>query len=262
MGEEMKDMVMVRSNKEAILTLLDRNERIDGRSFMEYRDIEIQKGIIENAEGSALAKIGDSQVLSAIKFDVSTPYSDRPNGGTMITSAEFLQLADPGFESGPPREDAIELARVIDRGIRSAEILDFKSFFMEEGKVMNMFLDFYILNNAGNLIDCAGFAAASALTDTKIPKIEDGKIIRGEYSKDLAPKILPVPTTLVKFGPHWIMDPLSDEEKAADSKITITTTDKHLCSMQKSRGRISRDELLSNINISFNISKDIRKMLA
>ncbi|MDD5023230.1 MAG: RNA-binding protein [Candidatus ainarchaeum sp.] len=261
MAADKDEFVFSAVRKEIINELLGRGERSDGRDLFEYRNIEIQKGVIENSEGSALAKIGKTKVLAAIKFDLSTPYSDRPNEGTMISGAEFLQLAHPHFESGPPGEDAIELARVVDRGIRSAEIIDFGSLFIEEGKVMTMFLDFYILDNFGNMLDTAGLAAAAALTDAKIPKVENGAIIRGEYSSDLKPKTLPVPTTFVKIGKHWILDPDVDEEKSADTRITITTTEQHVCSMQKGEGKLTREELLNNINISFNIGKDIRKML-
>ncbi len=262
MAEGMEGLVRSKSQKEIIENLLNKDQRMDGRSFLEYRGIEIQQGALDNAEGSALAKVGDTQILSAIKFDVSTPYSDRPREGNMITSAEFSQIAHPHFESGPPGEDAIELARVIDRGIRSAEIIDFKSFFIEEGKVMTMFIDLWILNNSGNMMDAAGFAAAAALANTKIPKVEDGKIIRDEFVGDLSPKTLPVPTTFVKVGSHWLLDPILDERKSADTVITITTTDTHLCSIQKGLGKLSREELLNNINISFDIGKDIRKTLA
>lgn len=261
MGEDLKDIVLSHSRKEPILNLLKSGKRIDGRELLEYREMDIQKGVIENAEGSALAKIGKTQVLAAIKFDISTPYSDRPDEGTMISSAEFLQLAHPTFESGPPGEDAIELARIVDRGIRSAEILDFKSFFIEEGKALTLYLDLYIIDNSGNLIDTAGLAAAAALTDTKIPKVENGKIIRGEYSKELNPKTLPVPNTFVKIGNHWLLDSLIEEEYVSDTRITITTTEDHVCSMQKGHGKLTKEELLNNINISFNIGKDIRKML-
>lgn len=261
MAADVEDLVFSKVSKGAIEDLLARGERMDGRALMEYREMEIQKGVIENSEGSALAKIGKSQVLAAIKFDLSTPYADRPDEGTMISSAEFLQLAHPHFESGPPGPEAIELARVVDRGIRSAEIIDFKSLFIEEGSVMNLFVDLYILDNSGNLMDTAGLAAAAALTNTKIPKIEDGKIIRGEYKTELKPKTLPVPTTFVKIGNYWIMDPDWDEEKSAETRITITTTDEHVCSIQKGKGKLSKDELLNNINLSFNIGKDIRKML-
>ncbi len=257
----MKELIMKNSRREILTSLLSKGERVDQRKFTEYRNISIVRNPIDTSEGSALASIGNSKVLASFKFDVATPYPDRPKEGVMITNSEFLQMANPHFESGPPGENSIELARVVDRGIRSAELIDTKSFFIEDGKVMALFLDLYVLDDSGNILDTAALAAAAALKETKIPKIEEGKIIRGEYSGAINPKTLPIATTFVKIGHYWVADPILEEEESADTKITITTTDEHVCSMQKSRGSLSKEELLNNINISFNIGKEIRKLI-
>jgi exosome complex component RRP42 len=80
--------------------------------------VKITKGIIPNAEGSAMAELGDTKVLCGVKIDVMKPYADRPTEGVFTVQAEFLPLAHPEFESGPPKEGSIELSRVVDRGIR------------------------------------------------------------------------------------------------------------------------------------------------
>ena len=41
-----------------------------------------------------------------------------------MTNCEMLPMADPSFEPGPPSEDSIELARVVDRGIRESQLID------------------------------------------------------------------------------------------------------------------------------------------
>lgn len=46
------------------------------------------------------------------------PYRDRPNEGTLSVYTEFSPMADPSFEAGRPGEFAVELGRVIDRGLR------------------------------------------------------------------------------------------------------------------------------------------------
>ena len=46
------------------------------------------------------------------------PYRDRPNEGTLAIYTEFSPMADPSFEAGRPGESAIELGRVVDRGLR------------------------------------------------------------------------------------------------------------------------------------------------
>lgn len=46
------------------------------------------------------------------------PYKDRPNEGSLAIFTEFSPMADPSFETGRPGESAVELGRIIDRGLR------------------------------------------------------------------------------------------------------------------------------------------------
>jgi exosome complex component RRP42 len=240
---------------------LKTGKRFDGRTFEEFRPVQVQKSVIGTAEGSAVAKVGLTTALVAVKFDVVKPFPDRPKEGVMMMNSELLPTASPNFEPGPPNENSIELARVVDRGLRSAEIVDVKSFFIEEDKVLGMFLDIYVLNHAGNLTDAASIAASAALLDTKLPKIENAAIVRGESTGPLNPKALPISTTMVKVGNNWLVDPTRDEERVEETSITISTTKDHVCSMQKRRGSLTKDELLSNIDIAFKTGNDIRKLL-
>ena len=43
-----------------------------------------------------------------------------------------MPLADPTAEPGPPGEDVIELARVVDRGIRESGMVDLKQLVLEK----------------------------------------------------------------------------------------------------------------------------------
>ena len=117
--------------RDYLANLAEQGKRADGRRIDEYRNIEIETNIISKAEGSARVKIGNTQVIAGIKMDMGDPYSDTPDSGVMTTAAELIPLASPDFESGPPREDAIELARVVDRGIRESEIIEVDKLCIE-----------------------------------------------------------------------------------------------------------------------------------
>jgi len=109
--------------KDYLYQLAKQGKRADNRKMNEYRPVTIETGIIEKAEGSARVMIGNTQVVTGIKMDIGEPYPDTPNQGVMSTAAELIPLASPDFEAGPPREDAIELARVVDRGIRESKAI-------------------------------------------------------------------------------------------------------------------------------------------
>jgi len=261
MVEELKDIVMSRIRKDVMLSTLAKGTRYDGRAFDAFRETGVKKGVLRSADGSALASIGNTKVLASVKFDVAKPFADRPTEGVLISNAELLPTASPSFETGPPDENSVEFARIVDRAVRSAECVNLKSFFIETDKVLSLFIDLYVLDHAGNFIDAGTLAASAALADAKMPKLEGGKIIRGEYTGSLNARPLPISTTLVKVGGNWLADPSRDEELVQDCRITIATTEKHVCAIQKGKGSLSRAELLDNIDIAFKRGNELRVII-
>jgi exosome complex component RRP42 len=248
--------------RDTLSALLTAGQRADRRGMDEYRKIKVQKAPLQNPDGSALVSIGKSQVMAGVKFDIATPFADRPTEGVFSTSADFLPLASHLFETGPPGEDSIELARVVDRGIRSSNTIDLNSFFLAEGKVLALYVDIFILDHDGNLIDASALAAMSALLSARMPKVEDGKIIRGEFTGTLPIKDKVVTCTFGKLADKTFLDPSLDEEKGMDCRLTLATTPSHLCAAQKGGwGAFSEKEVMGLFDISMEKGKELRSLL-
>jgi exosome complex component RRP42 len=249
---------------EYVLKLLENGERIDGRKLDAFRDIHVETGVVKRAEGSARVKIGKTDVIVGIKTEIGQPFSDMPNMGILKTEAEFNPIASPDFESGPPGEDATELARIVDRGIRESESIDLEKLCINEGeKAWEIFVDIQIINHDGNLIDASALAAVAALKITKIPKLEDDKIIRDKTEMKLPLSHTPITVTVGKFADKFIIDPYKEEEEVLDSKITIAVMeDGKICAMQKSgENSLSMEDINSMIDLAVKKSKELRKLL-
>jgi len=249
---------------EYILKLIENDERIDGRKMDEFRKINVETGCIKRAEGSARVKFGKTDVIVGIKMEIGEPFSDMPNMGVLKTGAEFTPIASPDFESGPPGEDAIELARVVDRGIRESECIDLEKLCLkEEEKVWEVYVDIHIINHDGNLIGASALAAISALKTTKIPKLEDDKIIRDKLEKKLPLLHEPITVTVGKVSDKFIIDSTKEEEEVLNSKLTVAIMeDEKICAMQKGgTDRISFDDIEKMINLAIKKSKELRKLL-
>jgi exosome complex component RRP42 len=247
--------------KEAyVKDLLLQDKRADGRGLLDYRAVRVEKGMIPNAEGSALVHLGDTKVLAGVKFDVMAPYADRPTEGVFTVQAEFLPLAHPDFEAGPPNERSIELARVVDRGIRSAEALDTKNWQLEEGKVLGAFVDLYVLDHCGNMIDAAALAAMAALADAKVPKYENGKMVRNDFkgSLPLARKV--VACSFEKIGKKVILDATDEEETASEGRLTLATCEGDLlcCSQKSGAAGFTDQEVLELLDIAIEKGRQLR----
>lgn len=251
-------------SSEKVASFLKEGKRLDGRAFDEYRKIKIEKAISQNADGSALVKLGETEVVCGIKSEIGTPYPDSPDKGSISVGMELLPIASPSFESGPPNEESIEIARVVDRGIRESEALDFKKLCIKEAeKVWIVSIDLYALNDDGNLLDASSIAALAALLDARTPKIEDDKIVRGEYEAKFKLERKPLLSTFAKINGAIVLDPGLAEEKALQGRFSVAATeDDYLSAFQKGQGgSFSFAEIDNCIDLAIKKSKEIRKLL-
>ena len=222
--------------RDHLLKMLDAGIRLDGRKADEIRTVEVTYGISNTAEGSASVKIGDTEVVAGVKLSVEKPFPDTPDEGIIMVNAELLPLSSPRFESGPPSIEAIELARVVDRGLRESKALDVKKLCLKKGeKVWGVSMDICTINDAGNLLDAAGLAAIAALQDTVFPSYDGIEVNYKEKTGEKLPlSKTPIPFTVLKVGKYYIVDPLQEEMECVDARLTVTTTaDGTICSLQK-----------------------------
>lgn len=244
--------------KDFIYNLLLKGERIDGRTFDQYREISIQRDVIRKAEGSALVKIGSSQVLVGVKMQPGEPFPDTPNKGVIITNAELVPLASPSFEPGPPNEVGIELARVVDRGVRESKAVDLEALCIVPGKqVWIIFIDVHILDDCGNILDAASLGAIAALLSTKVPAARFG--LGEDYILPI--RDIPVATTAIEFNDVLMFDPGVDEEAIANTRLTIiSTVNGNICGSQKSgTGMLKPEQVYRIIDIACEKAKEIRE---
>jgi len=201
-------------------------------------------------------------VLSGVKLNLDTPMEDTPNQGNLVVSAELLPLASASYETGPPSPESIELARVVDRGIRHGKCVNLESLFVEEGKAWTVYVDLYVLNYNGNLFDAGTIAAISSLLNSEVPKYEDGKVVREERVGKLKIDNVITSSTFAKIGGKSILDPTANEMNAAYSRITIANDEHHVRAMQKGlSGGFSADEVEELVGVAFNKHKEQKHVI-
>jgi len=259
-----KDDIIWELNADKTRESIKEGKRLDGRKMDEYREVKILKDFSKNAHGSAVARIGETEVIAGVKMDLTEPYPDAPDKGTIAVGTELMPMASPVFETGPPREKAIELARVVDRGIRESQAVDFKQLCITPGeRVWIVFIDLYVANHMGNLFDTSALAAISALLNTKIPKIEDDKLVKGEFTGDLVLGRKPILSTFAKISGKIVADPSLAEEKAMDARFSVATTeDGFLSAFQKGgQGYFTEPEISQAIETALARGKELREKL-
>ncbi|MCW4053085.1 MAG: exosome complex protein Rrp42 [Candidatus Bathyarchaeota archaeon] len=258
--------VVARVRQKQIAELINSGKRLDGRSLLDHRKIKLEVGLIEKAEGSARVLLGKTEVLVGVKIQIGEPFSDTPNDGVMTVNAELVPLASPLFEPGPPNEDAIELARVVDRGIRESRAINVEKLCLEPGKkVIIVFIDLYVLNHDGNLIDASAIAALAALLNTKMFKyeLEEGEVqVKPGYTP-LPMQNHPIAVTFAKINGRLVVDPCSEEEQVMDTRLTITVDkDGEICAIQKGgTGLFAVEQILELAKVAVKKASEIRKLV-
>lgn len=253
--------------EERIKQYLREGKRFDERALDEFREISIETGISKNAEGSARVKLGKTEVVVGVKMDVSEPYTDSPDQGTIMVTAELLPLSSPRFESGPPKFEAIELGRVLDRAIRESKFIELEKLCIKEGKkVWTVFIDVYSINDDGNLLDASGIGIVAALKTAKIPKYDEKKekVLFGELTDQGIPlaKEIPLSITVHKVGDSLIIDPTKEEEDVSETRVTVGSTNGFISSIQKGNSiALEVEEVYEILDLTEKVYKELFKKI-
>ncbi len=260
-------VVLDQLKKDKIVELLDQGKRIDGRAFDETREITVEAGVIPKANGSARVHLGSTDVICGIKIQPDRPFPDVGDKGIFICTAELLPLSHPTVETGPPNAAVIELARVVDRGIRESKMIDLTQLVIKKDKsVVGVFADNTVIDYDGNLFDACSYAATAAVLSSKMSRweIKDDvpTLIDGE-KVDLPVSTIPVSVTMGRIGKHIIVDPTGDEWDCLDARITITSnSDGNICALQKGgKNGFTVEELVECGEIAVKLADRIRTIL-
>jgi exosome complex component RRP42 len=244
--------------RDYIASLVQQGKRVDGRGLDQFREVSVEKGLIKTANGSARVKLGNTHVLVGVKLEKGEPFPDTPESGILIVNAELLPMAAPTFEPGPPREEAIELARVVDRGIRESKAIELEKLSITPGEeVWAVFIDIDVLDHDGNLIDAATLASMAALLDTKPPEDEAWTLSGFPLKKR------PIAVTVARINGKLIVDPRLDEEQVMEARLTVATTeDGNICAIQKGcPGFFLREEVEQAYVMAREKAAELRKLL-
>ncbi|KAG5673571.1 hypothetical protein PVAND_003609 [Polypedilum vanderplanki] len=226
----MKETILSNNERVFVEKSIEEVLRIDKRQLTEFRNLGIFFG---KKYGSVLVSLGDTRVFANVSCEVNIPKTTRPNEGTVFINVEM--------SNEKMSESCIVTTRILERTIRDSRCIDLESLcIIAEEKVWNLRVDVSILNNEGNVTDCACIAAVSALAHFKRPDCTtsgDGEfIIHKSSEKDLIPTVLhhyPICMTYALFkGKIPIADPTLLEERVTNAGLTLGINSyKEICSL-------------------------------
>lgn len=256
-------MVKIEANLDLVFSYSRKDRKID-----DFRKITITRGVIDNAEGSAQVELGKTKVIAGVKLSVAEPYADASDEGILmvgVTQTEIIRHMS--FEPTHGGFADVEVARLVDRGLREGGAIDVKKLVIKPKEfVWCVSIDIVVLNNDGNLIDACALASMAALQDTKLLEFdaENNKVLIGKKTKDSLPlKNIVTTTTFQKIKKTIVLDPASEEESPKNCKFTISLCDDGtMCAMQKGgSSSMTEDDFEEMYKIAVKKRKELLKIL-
>ncbi|KAG2687125.1 hypothetical protein I3843_09G038400 [Carya illinoinensis] len=230
--------------------------RPDGRPLGRARDTTIALGAVTSADGSALAKIGSTTMLAAVKMEVMTPSMESPDEGCIAIDFHMPPICSPIVRPGRPAEAAPVVSKQLSDTISSSGMINLKELSLVSGKAAWMaYLDIYCLDADGALFDAALLSAVAALFHLQIPAVslnDDGKIVVSEEDggklekepvnkekRKLTLRSIPFSLTCILHKNYILADPTSEEEAIMETLVTVVLdSSSQLISLYKPGGAV------------------------
>ncbi|CAK9182299.1 unnamed protein product [Ilex paraguariensis] len=214
--------------------------RPDARMLGKARDTTLALGAVASADGSALAKIGCTTMLAAIKMEVMTPTAESPDMGCIAIDFHMPPICSPTVRPGRPAEAAPVVSKQLSDTILSSGMINLKDLSLVRGKASWMaYLDIYCLDADGALFDAALLSAVAAFSNLQIPIValnDDGRVVvvseeneGGKLKKEPVNKekrklklsSIPFSLTCILHKNYILADPTAEEESIMETLVTV-----------------------------------------
>lgn len=214
--------------------------RVDGRDHLDYRQLEIETGLVSTANGSARIRLDRTDVLITVKMEMEPPLLDQPKNGQLHFFVNCSANAAPEFEGRGGEDLATSLSSMLERVYSSPHTLNTAKLCVVPGKhVKVLYVDIEILECGGNLFDAVSLGVKAALWATKMPRIyitgEDGGELEFSVSDNpcdvdrLDVSNAPILITHLRITENLtVVDPTPEEECCGPVQIVVGVTPKGL----------------------------------
>ncbi|KAF2360615.1 Exoribonuclease phosphorolytic domain 1 [Trinorchestia longiramus] len=229
----MVDINLSEAEKRYIIDGVKLGIRADGRGPLDYRELELETGVLDTANGSARVRLHRTDVLVTVKMELEPPAPARPNHGKLLFFVNYSGNAAPEFEGRGGDELAARLSGVLERLYSDANAFNTAGLVLVPGKYVKAFyVDVEVLECGGNLFDVVSVGVKAALYATRTPSItitgEDGgelefNLSDNPYDVDRLDVVnAPVLITHLRVSEGaTVVDPSIEEEQCAPVSVVV-----------------------------------------
>ncbi|CBQ70379.1 probable RRP45-Exosome complex exonuclease [Sporisorium reilianum SRZ2] len=274
------------TESEFTLSCLQSGVRVDGRSFLSARDIDISFG---EELGNVSVTIKGTRVSTSVKATLIPPRSDRPYEGFLQITTDISPMAGIEYDTtggganSSARAREVLFERLIEKAVRRTEAVDREALCVVAGEqVWNVHLSVHLLSDTGAALDAAVLCSMLSLrhfrrpdyaidngthvhlfsTDERVPvplaihhtplcvtfAIFNNLPAASSTKTDKDSLIDPSSSSFAPASTAALLDPTLLEESLATSKLTLVlNAQREICVLDKSYGSPIQPQLLLDL---------------
>lgn len=108
------------------------DHRVDGRRAFEHRPLQFQ---FASDDSSCIVRLGRTMAMATVSASLDAPYADRHSEGSVTFDVQPTAMAQGfGPDSQRRNEDAVELSRLVERGLKESRAVDLEALCVQPGR--------------------------------------------------------------------------------------------------------------------------------
>uniref|UniRef100_A0A1I8J758 Exosome complex component RRP45 n=2 Tax=Macrostomum lignano TaxID=282301 RepID=A0A1I8J758_9PLAT len=243
------------NERKAIANSIANQCRIDGRNLTDIRRIRCR--FADTESGCVTARLGATIVVAKVTHDVVEPWPHRPAEGQLQVNLEVPST--DGSQQQQLDDDGLRAQRALERCFKESRCLDLESLCIVPGeRVFLIRVTATVINNDGNVIDCAAMAVVLALADYRRPDVSlvQGAVRVGENATvQLNLNFYPLVQTFGLFdsdGKYIVADLSAKEESLAESRIVVAmSANREICCLHTIGGlQLDKRSLINCVRLA------------
>eukprot|EP00762_Andalucia_godoyi_P006560 ANDGO_04999.mRNA.1 Exosome complex component rrp45 len=210
-------------------------------------------GRVYPAYGTCEAQLGKTRVITTCSYAITEPFEDRPTEGFLSFSVSYSLSSPLGLSSAPRVSEAF-LERVLERTIKASKAIDTESLCILSGeRVWSISASVRIIEDDGNVVDCASISCAAALLHFRKPEVSlDGLVLTDKDPVPLSIHHMPLCVSFAfvqdpesEMMYKILIDPLRMEEDYMGGFMTVAmNVHGEVCLVHKNGGTLVSDDVL------------------
>lgn len=220
--------------------------RNDGRSLIDYRQSNVEVGVLPSANGSSRIRTADSELVVGVKCEIChLDSSMNSNKGTVKCGIDCSASLDIDIDDRSGQDASTYLSHLIERLCLNPSVIDRRKLCILPGHfVWNVFVDVVILNGGGNIIDAISLGVKAALLDTLLPSVNHHSDVDQEtgaekvdFDVDPRPEMghslpldeVPICVTVGQIQNRFVWDLSPQEETCSTSRLIVAVDSNGKC---------------------------------